>query len=112
VQAQLVISTDRGAHWQVYKSAATTDKQFMFRAGGDGEYWFAIRTVDRSGRARPPMVSGPGLRVLVDTKQPVLKLSAEQDRDGQVAADGQRTGPPRAGRHKAACVEAVGRAGS
>jgi hypothetical protein len=30
------------------------------------------------------MVSGPGLRVLVDTKQPVLKLSAEQDRDGQV----------------------------
>jgi hypothetical protein len=69
VEVQLLVSTDRGTHWQFYARAQPTEQRFMFRAGVDGEYWFAIRTVDRSGRTRPETIAGPGLRVLVDSKQ-------------------------------------------
>ena len=62
----------------------TAKQQFTFRAGGDGEYWFAIGTADRSGRVRPDAITSPGLRVLVDTKAPVLKISAQAVEDGQV----------------------------
>jgi hypothetical protein len=69
IEAQLYVSTDRGAHWQLYTRASTTGQQhFTFRAGGDGEFWFAIRTADRSGQVRPLAIDAPGLRVMVDTK--------------------------------------------
>jgi len=61
-----------------------TEQQFMFRAGGDGEYWFAIRSVDHSGRVRPETIAAPGLRVLVDTTPPQLKLTAQRGQAGQV----------------------------
>ena len=54
VEAQLYVSTDRGAHWRLYTQGhGRRRSHFTFRAGGDGEYWFAIRTADRSGQARP-----------------------------------------------------------
>lgn len=70
VEVQLYVSSDRGANWRFYAKAPTTQEHFMFRAGGDGEYWFAIRTIDRSGRVRPKSISAPGLRVVVDTSAP------------------------------------------
>ncbi len=90
VEVQLYVSVDRGAHWQFYAKqsvgqVANLPPQFPFRAGGDGEFWFAIRTIDRSGGARPESVGSPGLRVLVDTKPPVLRLSAQPLADGQVS---------------------------
>ena len=86
VEAQLYVSTDRGAHWRQYTKAPTTQKQFTFRAGGDGEYWFAIRTADRSGQVRPLTINAPGLRVLVDSKQPAtnrgtVPFSSNENRD-------------------------------
>jgi len=87
VEAQLYVSTDRGAHWRLYTKASTTQNHFTFRAGGDGEYWFAIRTADRSRQARPATIDAPGLRVLVDTKPPALNrgtlpFSSNENRDG------------------------------
>lgn len=66
-KVQLLVSTDRGAHWQLYGKALPAQKHFLFRAGADGEYWFAIRTIDRQGRVHPETIAAPGLRVLVDT---------------------------------------------
>jgi len=76
VEVQLHVSTDRGAHWQLYSKAPPTQQYFMFRAGGDGEYWFAIRTVDRSGQVRPESITGPGLRVRVEAQPPDAKPAA------------------------------------
>ena len=59
-------------------------QHFLFHGGGEGEYWFAIRTVDGSGRVRPESIGGPGLRVLVDATPPVLKLAARRNPAGQV----------------------------
>ncbi len=95
VEVQLLVSTDRGTRWQLYAKAPPTQQHFMFRAGRNGEYWFAIRTVDRSGQVRPETIVGPGLRVLVDTKSPATKPpppdvaqspSAVQDRPTQPRA--------------------------
>ena len=66
VEVQLYVSNDRGVTWRFYAKGPTTQKSFLFRAGGDGEFWFAIRTVDRSGRVRPKSISAPGLMVVVD----------------------------------------------
>ena len=89
VEVQLYVSSDRGAHWRFYAKAPTTQKRFMFRAGGDGEYWFAIRTIDRSGRVRPKSISAPGLRVVVDTsaaaKTPMATRPTKPTPKGSVA---------------------------
>ncbi len=84
IEAQLHVSTDRGAHWRLYAKTPTAKQQFTFRSGGDGEYWFAIRTADRAGRVRPETIAEPGLRVLVDTKPPAIKISAQAVEGGQI----------------------------
>jgi hypothetical protein len=79
VEVQLHVSTDRGTHWQLYARAMPSQQHFLFRAGGDGEYWFAIRTVDRSGQARPEAIADPGLRVLVDTRPAAAKPAVRRE---------------------------------
>ena len=55
---------DNGIHWQLYARAQPNQKQIPFRTATDGEYWFAIRTVDRAGKFHPETISAPGLRVI------------------------------------------------
>jgi len=68
VEVQLFVSTDRGVQWRFYTRVPPSQRYFMFRAPTDGEYWFAVRTVDRFGRTLPEKITAPGLRVLVDTR--------------------------------------------
>jgi len=84
-EVQLYVSDDRGAHWQLYAKAPVAEQRFMFRAGADGEYWFVIRTLDRSGQLRPETIGAPGLRVLVDTLRPAFKLTARRVESKQVS---------------------------
>ena len=84
VEVQLHVSTDRGAHWQQYAKAPTTQQQFLFHSEGDGEYWFVIRTLDRSGQVRPETIATPGLRVVVDSRPPTLTLTTQRQQPGQM----------------------------
>jgi hypothetical protein len=84
VQAELYFSDDRGAHWRLYDRVAAEQRYFRVRARGDGEYWFAMRMTDRTGQARPATINAPGKRILVDTKPPVMKLTGQSAKDGQV----------------------------
>jgi hypothetical protein len=95
VEVQLHVSTDRGAHWRMYAKATTAQNHFTFRTWGDGEYWFAIRTADRSGQARPATITSPGLRVLVDAKSTALKQPTEPGK-GTPAQNESRRSPPSA----------------
>ena len=52
----------------------------------DGEFWFLVRTLDRSGRSRPEGPNVPGLKVTVDTKPPQLQLGVQRGQAGQVTA--------------------------
>ena len=68
----LFVSKDRGASWQKISEARPHVKAFNYRAEGDGEYWFAVRTFDRYGREWPAGPYQPELRVIVDTQMPQI----------------------------------------
>ncbi|MCA9027699.1 MAG: hypothetical protein KDA86_20990, partial [Planctomycetaceae bacterium] len=55
-----------------------------FDAAGDGEYAFAVRTVDREGELHPPGPLTAGLVVTVDTAPPSLNLEVEATTTGDV----------------------------
>ena len=93
VEVQLYVSSDFGGTWRLYQQVPPGRKRFLFQAKGDGEYWFLIRTVDRAGQIRPRHSGQPGLRVVVDTNPPELKLDAFRASGGQVTARWQAADP-------------------
>ncbi len=82
-EVQLYTSTDRGQTWRLYSKVGPNQGYFLFRAMGDGEFWFCVRTMDRHGTIRPE-VNRPELRVLVDTAPPRLEVRARRGPAGQV----------------------------
>jgi hypothetical protein len=85
VEVQLYVSGDRGGHWDLYRKTAPARGQFLFRAGMDGEYWFAVRTLDRSGKIRPEGPYVPELKVIVDTRSAASRPATPQG-SGNVAS--------------------------
>lgn len=69
---RLFVSSDRGVAWSAISDAQPHVKAFNYRASGDGEYWFAIRTIDAQGRAWPVGPYQPELRVIVDRSVPKI----------------------------------------
>ncbi len=88
-EIRLFVSSDKGKSWQVAETTRlnpiteTQRGQFTFRAPGDAEYWFAIRTVDRAGQLRGGR-NGPELRVIVDAQPPAIKLDAQRGAAGEI----------------------------
>jgi hypothetical protein len=93
VEVHLYVSTDRGAHWQIHHRVPPEKSHFLFRAVTDGEYWFLIRTLDRSGQLRPQRADGPGLRVVVDTTLPEFQLQAQRGEAGEIVVRWQVVEP-------------------
>ncbi len=86
VEVQLYVSPDRGRRWDNWRQAKPQEGYFLFRAGNDGEYWFDVRTRDRSGQVRPPGPYTPKLIVIVDTVPPKVQLTAVRGDAGQITA--------------------------
>jgi hypothetical protein len=88
-QVQLYVSTDQGQTWRPEGTAAPDQRYFDYRASADGQFWFSVRTVDLEGRAYPPTIDGvrPGLKVIVDTQPPVVRLRALAPREGEVGVE-------------------------
>ena len=81
----LHLSKDGGASWQKISDARPNVSSFNYRAEGDGEYWFAVRTVDHQGRVWPASEFHPELRVIVDTSMPRIdRLQAELRNSGTI----------------------------
>ena len=81
---QLFVSGDRGDHWTMYQRQHQSVGKFDFRAGQDGEYWFMVGSIDSSGRVYPQGKPEPELRIIVDTVQPQLTLTAQVGSSGEV----------------------------
>lgn len=86
VEVQLYVSIDRGSSWHLYAQQRPDAKRFRFRASQDGEYWFASRTIDRTGAGRPASIQRPERRVIVDSRQPRLTVQATSGSNGEVQA--------------------------
>ena len=86
VGVQLQVSTDHGATWRAYSKVEPSLGRFLFRAGGDGEYWFVVQTVDHQGLLRPSEPTEPGLCVLVDTTPPQVEMATSCGEAGEITA--------------------------
>jgi RNA polymerase sigma factor (sigma-70 family) len=79
----LFFTGDRGKSFQQVSTIPADAKQFLFKAPGDGMYWFIVQQVDKQGRCEPANLIGvkPDLGVCVDTTPPVVTLQALRDRN-------------------------------
>ncbi|MEX1040813.1 MAG: hypothetical protein WDZ51_09300 [Pirellulaceae bacterium] len=86
-EVQLMVSRDGGANWVGDLRQRADAGRFRFQAADDGEYWFAVRTFNTSGR---PTDGGsfwqPELKVRVDTQVPAISLDVEVLSSGEVIA--------------------------
>ena len=85
VKVLLLVSRDGGVNWKTLESAEPKVKGFIYNAEEDGEYWFAVQTIDRLGRPHPtPGNVRPELHVIVDTQPPKLDVTANVDTRGEL----------------------------
>jgi len=84
-EVQLYVSTDRGLRWRMADRAEPRADHFDFLAPADGEYWFAVRTLDTFSRLHPAGNNiEPALKVIVDATPPVLELLLSELEPGKV----------------------------
>ncbi|MEX2113912.1 MAG: hypothetical protein WD845_12050 [Pirellulales bacterium] len=93
VEVQLHVSSDQGVTWSIAETVKPDKGQFVFRAAHDGEYWYAIRTVDGQGLARPQGQLQAQLKVVVDTVAPRLELTALRGAAGEIMVHWQAVDP-------------------
>jgi len=84
VEVHLYTSANQGATWEFYNRQPTDASEFPFQANGAGEYWFAIKTLDRNRRLIPEGDPQPELRIIVDTTKPQLEMTAAADPAGRI----------------------------
>jgi hypothetical protein len=84
VEVQLHVSTDRGRSWQLADSVTPSAQKFAFEAPANGEFRFAVRTIDVQRKPHPPGPLQPGLIVVVDDLDPVLKLNVAAGATGGI----------------------------
>jgi hypothetical protein len=86
-ELQLFMKTSNG-DWQCKEIAPATQRSFTFRAPADGEYWFALVTVDTKGAQMPNDLSrlppGEIIKVVVDTQAPTFDLRPVKLANGDV----------------------------
>lgn len=83
-KVQLLTSRTGSNDWQVLEEAEPRVRGFSYHAPEDGEYWFALRHLDRRGEPWPSDKVEPQLRVVVDTEAPELSLEGTTDSTGEV----------------------------
>ena len=73
------------ADWVQQETADPSVKFFLYRVAQDGEYWFSVATVDKSGKMTPSDLNKepPGLQVVVDTQPPTIDLKPWTAPDGE-----------------------------
>jgi hypothetical protein len=88
LEVVLYVSEDRGRTYRKVASRGPWTGTFRFEAPHDGDYWFAVRTVDREGKRIPRRVKAeaPALKTRVDTRNPVVRLKAVR-REEKVVID-------------------------
>ncbi len=84
VEIQLFVTTDRGKNWQLSQAVPPATGKFTYQAPQQGEYWFAVRTIDAQGQHHPAGPHQAGLQVVVDETAPTLQLRIQESVPGRV----------------------------
>ncbi len=86
-EVQLWCSKDTGYNWDPVSVTTPDRPAFTFRSSRDGEYWFAVRTLDTKGQLYPREDEDvePSMKVVVDTVPPRLVIEPDGRRGSVVA---------------------------
>ena len=84
IEVQLYLSRDQGKTWRFQGRQATDQREFPFQAQADGEYWFALKTLNRDRKLVPDGEPAVDLSIIVDTVKPELDFRIETDAAGRV----------------------------
>ena len=84
VEIQLHVSQDQGQKWEMIDSVSPAVGKFQYDAAQDGEYWFAVRTIDGRNKRHPDGPLKEELRVVVDRVAPELTLTLSELDGGRV----------------------------
>jgi len=85
IEVQLYVSRDQGSTWQFSARQATDQEEFPFQANEDGEYWFALKTLNRDRKLIPEGDPQVDLKIVVDTVKPELDFRINTDAAGRIA---------------------------
>jgi hypothetical protein len=74
---QLFVRENPTGPWKLRDSIYPSQREFIYQTAQDGEFWFTLQTVDKTGRASPADVSAepPGLVVVVDRQPPEIQVT-------------------------------------
>lgn len=85
IEVQLFVSEDRGETWKYHSRQNVNGKGFPFSCDDEGEYWFAIKSLDRNRRLVPAgNVTNPELVIIVDSQKPEVQFTIESDAAGRI----------------------------
>lgn len=75
-EVRLYVKDDSNKGWLLQDKVAPTQTYFTFRAPREGEYWFAVVTVDKMGKSVPSDLrnEGPGVIVVLDSQPPQVEV--------------------------------------
>ena len=82
-EVRLYVSSDQGELWKLHAAIPIDNGPFTWESKSDGEYWFAVRTVDGRGKLHPNTKQPlkPELQVIVDTQVPRVTLTPQRTRE-------------------------------
>jgi hypothetical protein len=78
-EVQLLFSRTGNNDWSVLQTAKPNVQGFSYHAPEDGQYWFALKHVDKDGKQLGSTTIVPQLNLVIDTKQPQLSLVATSE---------------------------------
>ena len=88
IEVQLFVSQDFGRTWNYHQSKPLTTNKFSFTGKTEGEYWFAMKTLDRNRQLIPSgNIVRPEIKIIVDTTPPKLEFRTSSDQSGRAVAD-------------------------
>ncbi|MBI2808588.1 MAG: hypothetical protein HYX68_26670 [Planctomycetes bacterium] len=76
-EIQLFVKESPDAPWALRDKVGAAQDSFTFQVPRDGEYWFAMVTVNKQGRSYPADIRNEpaGLIVIIDTQAPRIELT-------------------------------------
>lgn len=84
-EIQLHVSQNHGESWELAQTLTPEGGRFEYHAPGEGEFWFAVKTLDGRNQLHPQRGAyETGLIVVVDNTDPILELSLKPLEGGQV----------------------------
>lgn len=76
-EVQLYVKDGPNAPWVMKEKVPATQTFFTYRTPQDGEYWFNVATLDRTGKLVPANINQepPGLIVVIDSTPPQVEAN-------------------------------------